>query len=83
MKEREENSRFKKKAMKEFGEHLVRLRRDRKLTAAKVAELSEMTASNFSRIEGGNANPTLISLLKLAQAFGLTLEGLMKGYNVK
>jgi transcriptional regulator with XRE-family HTH domain len=83
MTEKEETTRLKKRATIAFGKHIIKLRLAENLTSAELAIRSNLTASNMSRIEGGRTNPTLISLIRFAHAFGLTLEGLMKGYVVK
>ena len=72
---------FKKNVLKKFGEHIIQLRKSQNLTSAELARRSDFTASNMSRLEMGKSNPTLISLIKLANAFSVTLEGLLKGFN--
>lgn len=77
---KEEEKIFRKKALIEFGEHIVKLRQIKNINSVKLAELSELTPANISRIEKGKINPTLLSLIKLSHAFGIPMETLMKGY---
>jgi transcriptional regulator with XRE-family HTH domain len=82
MNEREENKIFRKNVLEKFGEHLSKLKGSNNISSAELAQLSEITPANVSRIEKGKINLTLLTLIKLARAFGTTLEGLMKGYKV-
>ncbi len=71
---------FKKNVLIKFGQHIVELRRSQNITSAELARRSDLTASNMSRMEMGRSNPTLITLIKIANAFCTSLEGLMKGF---
>lgn len=54
-------------------EQLYRARTAHHLTQAQLAQKVGMTQTGVARFESGKGNPTLATLLKLAQALGLTL----------
>lgn len=60
-----------------FGPRLRRLRVQRELTLAEVAERTGISVSTLSRLEAGLRRPTLEQLLPLARAFGTTLDELV------
>lgn len=53
---------------------VVRLRKEKKLTQAELAEASEMVQSAIARLEGGKSIPKLRTLEKIAKAFGKKLS---------
>jgi transcriptional regulator with XRE-family HTH domain len=56
---------------------LLTARRERGLTQAGLAELTGIDQSDISRIEAGNANPTLRTLARLGAALRVSLHALM------
>ncbi|WP_423494119.1 helix-turn-helix domain-containing protein [Microbacterium esteraromaticum] len=56
-----------------IGPRLRRLRRERKLTLAAVAERSGLSISGLSRLETGHRQPTLELLIPLARVYGVSL----------
>lgn len=80
---KDEVVKFKKNVLKKFGKHILELRKSYSFTSAELAKRSDLTASNMSRMEMGRSNPTLMSLIKIANAFCITLERLLKGFVVK
>ena len=54
------------------GENCARLRRERGLTQEKLAELSGLTQQYLSGLEGGQRNPTIVTVHEIAQALGVT-----------
>ena len=54
------------------GEHVRRLRLEQGLTQEQFAEKSGFTQQYVSDLERGRRNPTVVSLLELAQALGAT-----------
>lgn len=55
----------------ELGERLHRLRSERGLSLRELAEQSGLTASFISQVERGRASPSIASLARLAEAFGV------------
>jgi predicted transcriptional regulator len=55
-------------------EEIISARKERNLTQKDLAELIGTRQSNISRLEGGNYNPTLDFLNKIARAVGKELE---------
>jgi transcriptional regulator with XRE-family HTH domain len=59
------------------GPRLKRLRVHRDITLADLAEQTGISISTLSRLEAGLRRPTLVQLLPLARAFGVTLDELV------
>lgn len=61
----------------EFGRRLRALRTDRGLSQHKLAELAGLDKNMPSELERGYINPTLETLLKLAQALDVEVNDLI------
>ncbi|TDC59619.1 XRE family transcriptional regulator [Actinomadura sp. GC306] len=59
------------------GPRLKRLRRQRDITLAALAEQTGISTSTLSRLEAGLRHPTLEQLLPLARAYGVSLDELV------
>ncbi|MDO6392070.1 helix-turn-helix transcriptional regulator [Pontibacter sp. BT731] len=57
--------------LKAFGHHLKRLRQERGLTQANLAFEAGLSESQVQRIEYGNHNFTIMTLISLAKALEL------------
>jgi transcriptional regulator with XRE-family HTH domain len=57
-----------KKILKEFGERLKKIRTDRNLSTRGLADLAEMDFGNINEIENGKVNPSLTTVVILAEA---------------
>lgn len=68
-----------KKILLHVGEILRQHRRMRGLTQEHVAELAGMNVTYLSDVERGKRNVSLINLARLAKAFGMPLEDVLKG----
>lgn len=62
-----------------IGSRLRKLRHDSGLTLTTIAQRSGISTSTLSKIENDKVSPTFANLLKLADAFGLPLTGLIGG----
>lgn len=60
------------------GRRIQELRRSKKLTQQGVADAMGMEVSNYARIEGGRANVTLDSLVRIANALDTPILSLFK-----
>jgi len=56
------------KALKEFGENLRKLRKDKKLSLREMSYACSIDNSKIAKIEKGKINITLTTLLQLAVA---------------
>ena len=61
-----------------LGARVKSLRHERGLLQKHVAEKSGLTASMVSQIESGRLNPTLTTLRKVADAFGVSIPQLLE-----
>lgn len=59
---------FEKEQLKEFGDNLRRLRKERGLSMETLANIAEIELSQIYRIETGKINPKLTTLLVIAKA---------------
>ena len=67
----------KKPEMVKFGQRLKELRKEKKKKQAEMAELLECTTSHYQKIEYGEINIPGISLMTLADYFGVTTDYLL------
>src|SRR2546425_11296955 len=63
----------------DLGSAIRRLREERNLSLKEVAERSELTPSFLSQVERNLTSPSVASLRKVAQAFGVPLTALFQG----
>lgn len=67
----------KKPEMSKFGQRLKELRKSRKLKQSEMADLLGCTTSHYQKIEYGQINIPCISLMFLADYFGVTTDYLL------
>lgn len=65
------------RSMKRFGENVRNLRKGRSLTQEEMRGLG-FNYRYFQKIEAGQVNPTLGTLLKLAKALKCSMDELLK-----
>lgn len=65
------------KVLIDVGPRIRATRRKRGLTLAELAELTTISQSTLSRLEGGKRRPTLELLLTLARAFDIQIDELV------
>ena len=53
---------------------MIETRRTKNISQKKLSELTGITQSDISRIENGNANPSLRTLQRLAKGLGMKLK---------
>lgn len=69
--------------MNELGEKLKKIRTDKGMTQALLAEKSGFTQETISNLEMGKSpNPKLATLVQIAEALGITLHDWL-GFKVK
>ncbi len=61
-----------------IAENLKRLRKERKLSLDKVAEMTEVSKSMLSQIERGESSPTVSTLWKIATGLHVSFTSLME-----
>jgi transcriptional regulator with XRE-family HTH domain len=76
----EKEKKEKAKVQKRFGEHIRALRKRKGLTVAKFAREAFLETSNVAKIEGGSANLTLWSMIKISKALGISLSELIEDF---
>lgn len=64
------------------GASLKKQRQAQRLTIQDVADLAEISRGMLSRIENGQATPSLDTLARVCQAVGLSLSSLFKDHDV-
>jgi transcriptional regulator with XRE-family HTH domain len=67
------------RALKAFGSNLRKERELRKLTQEKLAEKADLDPSYISGIERGVRNPSILSIIRVANALGMTVSELSRG----
>lgn len=66
-----------KRVIKAFGNNLKKIRLSKKLSIRKLALEADMDYSHLHRIEKGEANPTLTTILVLAEALSVPPSDLL------
>ena len=61
----------------DFGHHLRQLREDKGISQEHLANLADISLSQISRIERGVINPTLCTMITIADALGILLQELI------
>ena len=54
--------------IKDFGEKLKKFRNDKKLSLRALADIADMDFGNINEIETGKVNPSLTTIVLLAEA---------------
>ena len=57
-----------------LGENIKQIRKQKGILQKEAAEHVGMTQSNFSRMEAGNTQPNVETLIKLSGLFGVTVD---------
>lgn len=65
------------KFLKEFGKNLQKLREAKGLSTRQFAYEADISHSSVGRLEAGLANPTMTTLVKLAEALQTDLNTLI------
>jgi transcriptional regulator with XRE-family HTH domain len=66
------------KQLEAFGSNLRAIRKEKQLTMEALANLAEIELSQIYRIETGKINPKLTTLMKIANALGISPRELFK-----
>jgi len=67
------------RALTLFGSNIRRRRLRQSLTQEQVAAAADLDPTYISGIERGVRNPSVLSVLRIAQALGTTVSALSKG----
>ena len=68
-----------KKQLKQFGENLRRLRKEKSLSQEQLAFEAQLDRSFVGQVERGERNLSLLSILRLADALKIPPEKLFSG----
>lgn len=63
---------------KQLGVNLKKIRVEKKITQAELAEALSVDKSFVSNIENGKTNPTLSTITNLAESLGVSVGELLK-----
>lgn len=61
-----------------LSQNIARIRTEKGLTQVELGELCEVDKSMIHRLESGNANPTVLTLKKIAAGLQVKVEDLVK-----
>jgi transcriptional regulator with XRE-family HTH domain len=62
-----------------FGERLVELREERGISQERLSELAGLNWASVYRLENGEREPRLSTILSLASALGMSASDLLRG----
>lgn len=66
-----------------FGERLKKIRRRRGLSQEEVADLAEMHVTNIGKIERGQSNPSLTTIIRVAGVLDFDPGELVRGITLR
>lgn len=66
-----------KQILKQFGENIYKLRKERKMTQEALADAAGIERSYMGTIERGERNPTLIKVFKIAKTLKVSASQLL------
>ena len=66
-----------------FGERLKKVRRRRGLSQEEVADLAEMHVTNIGKIERGQSNPSLTTIIRVAGVLDYDPGELLRGITLR
>ena len=72
-----DNKQSEKQYLEALGKHIKAIRLSKKLRQTEVAYRCNFDKSNYNTIEAGKRNPTIISLVKIANALEVNLMELL------
>jgi len=64
------------KLLSEFGNNLQELRKAKGLSTREFADVANISHSSVARLEAGLTNPTMTTLIKLADALDIDMDTL-------
>jgi putative transcriptional regulator len=62
-----------------LGNHIAKVRAEKGLSGAELARRCFLDRQAIDRIEHGKTNPTFLTLMRIAEALEISLEGLVSG----
>ncbi|MCB9361693.1 MAG: helix-turn-helix transcriptional regulator [Flavobacteriales bacterium] len=65
-----------------LGKRISDVRTSKEITQYRLAKNLMMEQSNLARIEKGETNPTIKTLLKICEVLDISLEELIKGFHI-
>ena len=65
--------------LKALGKRIRDVRKEKGLTQVELGDLVDMEKPNMNRLEKGGTNPTVLTLKKICNALGITLDYLLSG----
>jgi transcriptional regulator with XRE-family HTH domain len=63
--------------MASIGKNIKKIREQKGLMQKEVASAADIQASNYSKIESGQRDISVVALAKIAQLFGMTVDGII------
>lgn len=70
----------KKTFSKQLGYYLKQLRKEKSITQAELSDILGNNFQNVSAMERGEFTPTIHTVLKIAEAFGMSLSEFIIGF---
>ncbi|MBI1800583.1 MAG: helix-turn-helix transcriptional regulator [Chloroflexi bacterium] len=68
-----------KPALKRLGDNLKQFRQSKGLSQEKLAELTDLHRTYIGGVERGERNISLLNLIRIAEALGVSVADLVKG----
>ena len=69
------------KTLKTIGNRLRKIREEKRMSQTEVAQTMKMLPTQYNKVENGNVNPTLETLVKISEALDVSLDVIVYGYS--
>ncbi|MDD4106713.1 MAG: helix-turn-helix transcriptional regulator [Candidatus Shapirobacteria bacterium] len=63
--------------IEKIGQRIKEIRIKKNLTYTEISDISDIDEANIRRLERGDTNPTLTTLLKISEGLGIKLKDLI------
>jgi transcriptional regulator with XRE-family HTH domain len=64
--------------LKQFGDHLKKLRMEKGISGAELSRMLFMDKPNLTRLEKGRVNPSLYILKQISEALNISLDEMFR-----
>ena len=69
--------------LNDIGQRIKRIRKEKSISQQDLANMCEFEKARMSRLESGNANPTVVTLYKISKALDVHISELNEGLSLE
>ena len=80
---KEKEKREKERWLKDFGQHLKKIRQEKGISGGELGRLLFMDQPNISRLENGKVNPSLYLIKQISDALEMSIQEFLEDFTIK